>query len=399
MDGRSGPRRRAGALPRGLRRLGQRAAWRSAGRALWHWSSGRTATDRRRSTGQFLLGRMVLLPALALAVLALAATAYFTLDGRTERLRDRYAPALVELTHARVSLTVARYEAERRLGTDDGKPLPQTDLVGLGERYPSLVTEASQSLNNAARTGALRRAQEQEVRVVSGLVVAYDNWIGWANSHHESDELRRAGLSYAAGLLGDGTGPAGSTAVLDRVRALERELRADAERLSGWSALPSATAVAALLTALVFAFAVVGTLDFVRGQLRVRSPLLTVYAAPVLLVLVVLALGVDGQHRAREHVGRTADRLGEVAVPHGASAAGAPGEDLTSAEIRGEIRAGAAIEKEAGLLAAELRGTRSREWSLAAGLSLGLGTAGALACGFTLFHYNRRHLAIQWRTA
>ncbi|MFI1018901.1 hypothetical protein [Streptomyces sp. NPDC020965] len=375
-----------------LRRYGRRAAWRAAGRALWRRAAGLTRAGERRSTAQFLLGRMLLLPAVALTVLALAATAYFTLNDRTEQLRDRYAPALVELTHARVSLTLARFEAERRLGTGDRKPLKQTDLVGLGERYPSLLTEASQSLNNVAQTRALRRAQEQEVRVVSGLVVAYDNWINWANSHHESDGLRRAGLEYAAGLLGDGTGGAGSTAVLDRVEALERELRADVEGLSGWSAPAAGTASAALLVALFFAFTVIGTLDFVRGQLRVRSPLLTVYAVPVLLVLVVLGFGVAGQHRAQRHVGETADRLGVISVvPRGAGTG-------IGEEIRNEIATDDAIEAEAEALAADLSRAHPRAWTPAAVLALALGTAGALACGLTLFHYDRRHLAIHWRT-
>lgn len=378
-------------LARWFPRLGRRATWRAAGRALWRWSSGRTPTGERRSTAQFLLGRMLLLPAVALSVLILAATAYFNLHGHTEQLRDRYAPALVELTHARISLTLAQYEAERRLGASDGEPLPQTDLVGLGERYPSLLTEASQSLNNAAQTRALHKAQKQEVRVVSGLVVAYDDWINWANSHHGSDALRRAGMEYAAGLLGSDTGPADSTAVLDRIRALEKELRADADSLSGWGALPAVTASAALLAALVFAFTVVGTLDFVRGQLRIRSPLLTVYAAPVLLVLVVLAIGIAGQHRAQQHVRHTADRLGEISVPRD------PGAGIKD-EIRGETETDATIEEEDERLTANLRRTHPGEWALAARLALGLGTAGAVACGFTLFHYDRRHLAIYWRT-
>lgn len=385
----SRPARRAtGALARSF---GRGAVWRTAGRALWRWSSGRTGTGGRRSTTQFLLGRMLLLPAIALTVLGMAATAYFNVHGRTEQLRDRYAPALVELTHARVSLTLAQYEAQRRLGTSIGRPLPQTDLVGLGERYPSLVTEASQSLNNTAQTRALRRAQEQEVRVVSGLVVAYDYWINWANSHHGNDGLRRASLEYAAGLLGDGTGPADSTAVLDRIRTLEQELRADAEGLSRWQVLPTTAASASLLAALFFAFTVVGTLDFVRGQLNLRSPLLTVYAAPVVLALVVLALGIDGQHRAQQHVRQTTEALGKISVPRGTAG--------IKQEIKNEIGIDDAIEREDEELAANLRGTHPREWTLGAGLSLALGTGGALACGFTLFHYGRRHLAIHWRTA
>ncbi|WP_073782584.1 hypothetical protein [Streptomyces uncialis] len=388
---------------------GPTAPRRPTGQALWWWSSGRrpspdpapaprtgsraTTVSVSTSTRRFLLTRMLLLPAVALTVLGLAATSYFTLHDRTEQLRERYAPALVELTHARVSLTLARAEAERRLAANDGEPLPQTDLVGLGERYPSLITEASQSLNNAALTGALHRSQEQEVRVVSGLVVAYDDFINWANSrHHSNTGLRRAGLETAAGLLGDGRGAPDSTAVLDRIRTLEAELRADARELSGWGGPAAGAASAAVLAALFLVFLLVGTLDFVHRRLRVRGVVLTLLATPVLLVLVVLAFGAAGQHTAQAYVGRTVDRLAAIEVER--VAGGGIGE-----EIERETRTGAAIEDEGTRLAAHLRHTHPQERTLMAVLALALGTAGTLACGFTLFHYNRRHLEIHWRTA
>ncbi|MCL7377781.1 hypothetical protein [Streptomyces sp. 35G-GA-8] len=382
-----------GRVARSFARVGRRVNWRGAGRALWRRASGRTPSGDRRSTAQFLLGRMLLLPAVAFTVLALAATAYFDLQGRTGQLRDRYAPALVELTHARISLTLARYEAERRLGKGGEEPLAQTALVGLGERYPSLLTEASQSLNNAAQTKALNKAQEQEVRVISGLVVAYDDWINWANSHYGSDVLRGAGMEYAAGLLGSGTGPIDDTspALLDRIRSLEADLRADVDDLSGWTALPVGAASAAGLAALVFTFTVVGTLNFVRGQLRIRSPLLTVYAVPVLLVLVVLGFGAAGQHRAQLYVQHTAERLGDIAVPH------TPGDGIKK-EIKSEIDTDTLIEEADERLAANLRGTHPGAWAPAAGLALALAAASTVACGFTLFHYGRRHLAIHWRS-
>ncbi|WP_405792201.1 hypothetical protein [Streptomyces sp. NBC_01506] len=320
---------------------------------------------------------MLLLPALALTVLALAGTAYLDLDSRTERLRERYAPAMVELAHARTSLALAHNEAALRLGKDGRDPLLQTDLVGLGERYPSLLTEATQSLNNAAQTKALRTDQEQEVRVVSGLVVAYDDWIGWADSHHESQVLRTAGLEYAESLLRDPGRPVEPTAVLNRIVAVEAELAEDAEELSGWTALSAVAASGALLTVLVFVFALVGTIDFVLAQLRVRGALLTLYAVPVVLALGVLVLGGTGQHRAQQTVSRAGVELGEVSATE---------------------RAGPVIEDLDEKLAVELRGTHPGAWALAAELALAVGAVGALAGGLTLFHYGRRHLRIFWRT-
>lgn len=354
-----------------------RAARRTAWLPVWRRACGRRATGRRRHTAPFLFSRMLLLPALALTVLALAGTAYLDLDSRTERLRERYAPAMVELAHARTSLALAHNEAALRLGKDGRDPLLQTDLVGLGERYPSLLTEATQSLNNAAQTKALRTDQEQEVRVVSGLVVAYDDWIGWADSHHESQVLRTAGLEYAESLLRDPGRPVEPTAVLNRIVAVEAELAEDAEELSGWTALSAVAASGALLTVLVFVFALVGTIDFVLAQLRVRGALLTLYAVPVVLALGVLVLGGTGQHRAQQTVSRAGVELGEVSATE---------------------RAGPVIEDLDEKLAVELRGTHPGAWALAAELALAVGAVGALAGGLTLFHYGRRHLRIFWRT-
>lgn len=353
------------------------AVWRSVWLPMWRRSSGRAPTGRRRHTAPFLFSRMVLLPALALTVLALAGTAYLDLDGRTEQLRERYAPAMVELAHARTSLELAHREATQRLGEDGREPLLQTDLVGLGEKYPSLLTEAAQSLNNAAQTKALRAEQEQEVRVVSGLVVAYDDWIGWAATHHDSGALRTAGLDYAASLLHDVGNSPEPMAVVDRIEALERELNADASELSGWTALSAVTAAGALLAVLVFVFAVVGTIDFVLAQLRVRSPLLTLYALPVLLALGVLVLGATGQQHAQRKVSEAGVKLAAV-------------NSSALADPRIE-----ALDEE---LAGDLRGTHPGGWTLAAELALAVGAVGAVASGFTLFHYGRRHLRILWRT-
>ncbi|MFD3483208.1 hypothetical protein [Streptomyces sp. NPDC058665] len=355
-----------------------RAVWRSTGRPMWRWSSGRRPTaDTRRHTAPFLFSRMLLLPALALTVLALAGTAYLDLHGRTQQLRERYAPAMVELAHARTSLALADAEATRRLGDNGRDPLLQTDLVGLGEKYPSLLTEAAQSLNNAAQTKALRTAQEQEVRVVSGLVVAYDDWIRWSDSHHESKALRTAGLDYAESLLRDTGTPAEPMAVLNRIKALEGELDADASELSGWSALSAVTASGALLAVLVFVFTVVGTLDFIRDRLHVRSLLLILYALPVPLVLGVLVLGALGQHRAQREVREAGVELAAV-----------------SATAKADPTIDALDER----LAVELRGTHPGGWALAAEVSLMVGSVGAVASGFTLFHYGRGHLKIFWRT-
>ncbi|MEF3116731.1 hypothetical protein [Streptomyces chrestomyceticus] len=329
---------------------------------------------------------MVMLPALMVTVLALAGTAYFDVHRRTEELRDRYAPALVDLAHARVSLVLAQQEAEQRLGTGDDAPLPQTALVGLGERYPSLVTEASQSLNNAVQTGALSRAEEQVVRVVAGLVSAYDGWIDWAGSHHDSEPLCRAGMDYAADLLR--TGP---TSVLQRIGVLEADLRAAvADRADRHMVLAVAASVA-LPATLVLLFVLAGLLDFVRAGLRVRSPLLLLSALPVLLVLVVLSCGVAAQQRAQRDVQRSVSWIGKITVPR-------PPTDGTQ---RADTPRGpdAAIERADTALAERLRNTHPDGWARTSALALAAGAAGAVGCGLTLRRYGREHWKIDWGKA
>ncbi|WP_030018619.1 hypothetical protein [Streptomyces monomycini] len=367
-------------------RPGARGRRRGPGRALWHWSAGRDAGGALRPTGKFLFSRMVLLPALMFTVLALAGTAYFDVHRRTEELRDRYAPALVDLAHARVSLVLAQQEAEQRLGTGGDDPPPQTALVGLGERYPSLVTKASQSLNNTVQTGALSRAQEQVVRVVSGLVSAYDGWIDWAGSHHDSAPLRRAGMDYAADLLR--TGP---TAVLQRIDALEKDLRAAVADRGDRHTVLAVTASVALPATLLLVFVFVGLLDFVRAGLRVRGPLLVLYALPVLLVLVVLSSGVAAQQRAQRDVERSVSGIGQITVPR-------PSGDGTrqAGSSRGPD---AAIDRADAALAERLRGTHPDGWARASVLALSVGAAGAVGCGLTLRRYGREHWKIDWGKA
>ncbi|WP_150242218.1 hypothetical protein [Streptomyces albofaciens] len=353
-------------------------------RVLWYWSSGRDPVRGRKHTGRFLFSRMLMLPAVTFTVLALAGTAYFDVHSRTEELRGRYAPALVELAHARVALTLAQAEAERRLGTRGGRPPVQSDLVGLGERYPSLVTAASQSLNNAVQTGALDKAQEQETRVISGLVVAYDYWIDWADSHHDSRPLCRAGMEYATTLL-----RGSPTAVLDRIGTLETRLRASVAELSGRRTVFLVTASAALLAALVLAVLFAGLLDYVRARLRVRSPLLALHALPVLLVFAVLWAGATVQHRAQQDVERSAARLGRISVPREA------GPERSD----GPAGPDAAIEKVDSDLAGRLRGTHPGMWMLASVLALAVGAAGAVGWGFALRQYGREYWKIDWRSA
>ncbi|MEU0374276.1 hypothetical protein ABZ070_29285 [Streptomyces sp. NPDC006283] len=349
--------------------LGRYAA--GAGPALWARAVGR-GPGGRRATAAFLRRRMLVLPALALLALALAAAAYTDVHERSERLRHRSVPALEGLAQARTSLGLAQAQAELRLLT-----APHAGEVELGETYRSRMTEAAQSLNRVAQADALSRAQEQELRVVSGLVVAYGDKIAWADRNRDSDVLRRAGVEYAEDLL---SGPASTksavprdpTAVLDRIRKLELQLRDENADLAAWGPLTLTAAGAALLTTALFGFVTVGTALFLRDRLRLVSLQLAAGALPVLLTPVLLAFGGAQEHDAQESLRAEVAALREVDADPGASTR---------------------IEEATDTAYARMDAANPDGWSLTAGIAVPVAGIGALACGVTLFLYGKPYPA------
>ncbi|MFD4141930.1 MULTISPECIES: hypothetical protein [unclassified Streptomyces] len=350
---------------RRTRRLARRAP--SVLPALWRRATGQGGGGR--ATAAFLRRRMVVLPALAVVALALCAAAYSDVHGRSERLRDRCVPALVGLAQTRTSLQLAQQQAELRLLKG-----PQVELVELGETYRSRLTEASQSLHRVAASGALSKGQEQELRVVSGLVVAYDDKIAWAERNRTSDVLRTAGIEYADDMLGKPT--AGRhpqpTTVLDRIAELEWQLRRESGELAAWSPLTLAAAAAAALVTGLFAFVAAGTSVFLRDRLRLVSLQLSAACVPVLLTPVLLAAGGAEEHAAQQHV--RAEVVGLTGIPVGVTA---PRE----------------IEGAAADAADAMRAAHPDGWALTAGVAVPAGILGALACGVTLYLYGRPYPA------
>ncbi|TQK45296.1 hypothetical protein FBY35_6856 [Streptomyces sp. SLBN-118] len=345
--------------------------------ALWRRAAGRHSAGGSLPTAAFLRRRMLVLPALAVVSLALSAAAYADVHGRTQWLRDRCAPALVDLAQARTSLELAQGQADVRL-LQTKKP----GLVELGETYRSLLTEATQSLSRVARSGALHKGQEQELRVVSGLVVAYGDKIAWAERNRTSDVLRRAGVAYAEDMLrGRHRAVAPGTAqepisILERLQELERQLHRKNHDLAAWSPLTLTGAAAAALAAVLFAFVLLGTSVFLVDRLRLISVQLAVAAVPVLLTPVLLACGGFGEHAAQERARAAVGGLD--AVPAGATAP-------------------RRIESAAQEAKAAMREAHPEGWSLTAGIVVPAGGVGALACGVTLFLYGRPYPAVRTR--
>lgn len=238
--------------------------------------------------------------------------AYAGVRGDSAYIRDRAAPALVDLADARVSLLIAQGVAERNLA--EGRA---AELSGLSERYRTRVARATQSLNQVTRSGALTVGEEQELRVVSALVVDYTGWIGRAQGHATDPVLRDAELTYARSMLcsrpvaatGQNPYPAcpaatgsAATSIVDRVTGLEAGLR---DRLADRAAWGADTIAAAVIAALAFALLGAGlwrTASFLHRRFRIRLSIplaaaaLPLLAVPFLTVDALLAL--DAQHES-----------------------------------------------------------------------------------------------------
>ncbi|NEB77808.1 hypothetical protein G3I40_21695, partial [Streptomyces sp. SID14478] len=158
-------------------------------RLLWP-PTGRT---RNRT---YLRDRLIALPLLAVIGFATLGWAYADVRDDSAYVRTQLAPALGDLADARISLRIAQREAEVSL--DAGTAV---ELSGLGPRYAARTGAAAQDLARLSRGGAFGEAQRQELDVVSGLIDGYEEWITWARTNVGDPALRKAGLSYAQGML------------------------------------------------------------------------------------------------------------------------------------------------------------------------------------------------------
>ncbi|MBQ0855141.1 hypothetical protein J8N05_44040 [Streptomyces sp. BH-SS-21] len=292
-------------------------------RRLWRylWPS---PTGRRNRA--YLRDRLIALPLLIVVAFGTLGWAYLDVRDDSAYLRDRLAPALVGLANAKASLFIAQGEAEKNLAEAGA-----AELGGLSERYRTRVARATQSLNQVTRSGALTVVEEQELRVVSALVVDYTGWIGRAQGHASDAVLRDAELTYARSMLCSepvaaadrqdryppcppATG-SGATSIVDRVTGLERELH---ERLAERAAWGPGVLTATVVSAFALVLVAVGlwrTVVFLRRRFRIRlSVPLAAAALPLLAVPLLAADALLAQH-AQARAVPLADTLAERTSP------------------------------------------------------------------------------------
>ncbi|MGW0652607.1 hypothetical protein ACWD4T_28000 [Streptomyces umbrinus] len=276
---------------------------------LYVWPS---AAGRRNRA--YLRERLVALPLLAVVAFGSLGWAYSGVRDDSAYVRDRLAPALVGLANAKASLFIAQGEAEENLAVEQA-----AELGGLSERYRTRVARATQSLNQVTRSGALTVAEEQELRVVSALVVDYTGWIGRAQNHVADPVLRDAELTYARSMLCSTpvaaadrqeryppcspTVGSAATSIVDRVAGLERQLRERLVDRAAWSAPVLVAAVVCGLALVLLAAGLWRTVLFLRRRFRIRlSVPLAVAALPLLAVPLLTTDALLARHAQKEAV-------------------------------------------------------------------------------------------------
>lgn len=274
----------------------------------------------------YLRDRLVAVPLLAVVAFGAFGWAYSGVRGDSVYVRDRVAPALVDLADAKASLLIAQGEAEQSL--DEGRA---AELGGLSERYRTRIARATQRLNQVTRGGALTVAEEQDLRVASALVVDYTGWIGRAQGHAADPVLRDAELTYARSMLCSApaapvehedrypecppaTGP-GATAIVDRVSGLEERLRERLADRAAWGAGVIAAAAVSGLALVLLAAGLWRTVSFLRRRFRIRLSIpLTAASLPLLALPLLTADALLAQH-AQDAALPVAEALAERSSP------------------------------------------------------------------------------------
>ncbi|WP_413755559.1 hypothetical protein [Streptomyces sp. MMBL 11-3] len=363
------------------------------GRRLWRyaWPS---ATGRRNRA--YLRDRLIALPLLAVVAAGAFGWAYADVREDSAHLRERLAPALVGLANAKASLFIAHGEAVANLHEAGA-----VDLVGLSQRYRTRVARATQSLNEVTRSGALTVAEEQELRVVSALVVDYTGRIGRAQGHARDPVLRDAELSYARSMLCSTpvaaadrqdrhppcrpTTGSGATSIVDRVAGLERELRGRLADRAAWGPGVLTAAAVAGAALVLLAAGLWRTVVFLRRRFRIRLSIpLALAALPLLAVPFLTADAVLAQH-AQTRTLPLADALATRTSPRTETIAEErpfDGPDPTAVEVLGSR------------IDDTLSDGRLAFLDGAAPFVLPVGLAGAALVGGALHAYRREYLVV-----
>ncbi|WP_410676368.1 hypothetical protein [Amycolatopsis sp. cmx-4-68] len=225
-------------------------------------------------------------------VLATALATFLGVRASVAEVRERTAPAVLEVSLAKAALVAAHGAAVAAF--DAG----QARLTGPSEQYEDEIALASQQLAQVAEHNAAGEQGSRTLRLIEGLLPAYNGVIGEADAHFRQDDggpLAASSLQSASDLL---TAPQnGILARLDTLEAAQRsalDVQLDADWLDPAITLLWAVPLLALFAVLVW------TQRFLARRFRrtVNAALLAATVACVLLGAgTALLLGIQSDAR------------------------------------------------------------------------------------------------------
>ncbi|KDN22441.1 hypothetical protein [Amycolatopsis rifamycinica] len=248
-----------------------------------------TATSTTRQTLWWLRLGLV---AGSVLVLGAALATFLGLRASIAEVRERTAPAVLEVSLAKGAIVAAHGAAVAAFHGG------QARLTGPSEQYEDEIALASQQLAQVAEHNAAGEAGSRTLRLIEGLLPAYNGFIGQADVHFRQDgggPLAASNLLSASDLL---TAPQnGILAQLDRLEAAQRAAL-DGQLGADW--LDPAITLLWALPLVVLLGTLAWTQRFLARRFRrtVNTALLAATAACVLLGTgTALLLGIQSDAR------------------------------------------------------------------------------------------------------
>jgi hypothetical protein len=219
--------------------------------------------------------RLALL-ALTVIVLAMSAWSFAATRDVLSTVRDRTAPAVLDVASARAALMQAHAAAVSSFVNGGA------GLVGPGQQYATSLSVAEQDLARAAEDNSAGAAASNELQLLAGLLTTYSGWMSQADTDYRdklADTLYLSDLWYAARALDGSDQTLAHLEVLaqDQQRELDQELTAD------W--LNPVLALAWLVPAVALLALLVYTQVYLRRRFRRRYNPWLIGATVMLLAL------------------------------------------------------------------------------------------------------------------
>ncbi|WP_410644210.1 hypothetical protein [Amycolatopsis sp. lyj-346] len=279
-----------------------------------------TATSTTRQTLWWLRLGLV---AGSVLVLGTALVTFLGVRASIAEVRERTAPAVLEVSLAKGAIVAAHGAA---VAAFQGG---QATLTGPSEQYEDEIALASQQLARVAEHNAAGDAGSRTLRLIEGLLPAYNGFIGQADAHFRQNgggPLAASNLLSASDLL---TAP--ENGILARLDTLEAAQRTALDDQLGANWLDPAITLLWALPLVVLLGTLAWTQRFLARRFRrtVNTALLAATAACVLLGTgTALLLGLQSDAR---HSGAALERV--VDTRSAATTAAAAGVQWTLAQV------------------------------------------------------------------